>query len=840
MGDSDKDREKATLLDASQAASAVTVIKPDSLKQTPSIVVSALRNVPPPPTRLLNAPLQAVQSLSQSTAVGHPNIPKQVVAVNRQSLGETIAVANRLNTNATTYHIPRGPAAVASISVPRATIATPINIRNSVAGLQTIPVTSISNTSNFVSGIGVLNRGNGSWIVTTASTVPTKPSPATLTSFVPSRPPTLSGTAVSHSSPNFITTRLSAPPNSREPGMRPVLFHASQRPPQLNESKSYLAKSGVGMVPMRTSLGAGQTLVYTGPGGQNSVVTQPPSTVPRLAPSIVSLPVLAPVLKNASHQNTGPKVITQPAHGLTMQIASVSVAQQPNLSISKPVGFPISSNVSITQSAPSQLGPSVLASRVLPTSNVPPASTISLPPGLNVSKEVIPIQSSGSQPLFIQTPHKPAPSPSIPSSSGPGPYFSQETTSGFPVVSRSFPPITTVSGTPPSTQPVPTLRPIQHDNIPSNVSLGQSSVPPVRTLNVGMVVESSRVITQPYITPESSSCYNPPLGNVSQSTTQADGQPSQIVKQNASPRPSILRKRETDGSPLKAQKNLTPILASFGVTTPAQNRDSRDNRDLTSPPPSPKRPDSGGQSSGGSTTISATSSPVLGGTDSPPIKTEPVAPPIEEDRPVEMSPRKKPRKQLLTSNDTLDSKFSEEEMEFISEDKIKKEVKEESNEDGKSCQVKRPNISLLSSYRHAWKSRYHHFLRYSDVKPRDDRRPTVNDIASHKHVMQKVNGWKIHHLSSQMEDVSDLETEVLDKLSDLLQALEKKSDQDTEKEFNHVCELIKGNIQRSKVIKDQMEEAKSQVMKIFDHKDYVKDIISRCASKRAIKKREKY
>lgn len=77
---------------------------------------------------------------------------------------------------------------------------------------------------------------------------------------------------------------------------------------QLNESKSYLAKSGVGMVPMRTSLGAGQTLVYTGPGGQNSVVTQPPSTVPRLAPSIVSLPVLAPVLKNASHQNTGPKV----------------------------------------------------------------------------------------------------------------------------------------------------------------------------------------------------------------------------------------------------------------------------------------------------------------------------------------------------------------------------------------------------------------------------------------------------------------------------------------------------------------------------------------------------
>lgn len=66
---------------------------------------------------------------------------------------------------------------------------------------------------------------------------------------------------------------------------------------------------------------------------------------------------------------------------------------------------------------------------------------------------------------------------------------------------------------------------------------------------------------------------------------------------------------------------------------------------------------------------------------------------------------------------------------------------------------KRCSISLLSSYRHTWKSRHHHFLRYSDVKPKEERRPTVSDIANQKQVLQKVNGWKVYHISTQMEDL---------------------------------------------------------------------------------------
>lgn len=51
--------------------------------------------------------------------------------------------------------------------------------------------------------------------------------------------------------------------------------------------------------------------------------------------------------------------------------------------------------------------------------------------------------------------------------------------------------------------------------------------------------------------------------------------------------------------------------------------------------------------------------------------------------------------------------------------------------------------------------------------------------------------------------------------------------------------MLQGNIQRSKVITDQLQEAKSQIMKIFDHKGHVTDIINRCANKRSTKKRDR-
>ncbi|CAH1976240.1 unnamed protein product [Acanthoscelides obtectus] len=319
-------------------------------------------------------------------------------------------------------------------------------------------------------------------------------------------------------------------------------------------------------------------------------------------------------------------------------------------------------------------------------------------------------------------------------------------------------------------------------------------------------------------------------------------QQAALTKVTSSPRPSILRKRDHEGTPLKAAKNLQPMLA----TLPSAQQQ-------VAPPLSPpSRPDSrgNGHSSGGSTTISATSSPGLAEINDDSNHATVVNNIKEEEEskpPVEMSPRKKPRKQQLTGND-LDE--HNDDMQFISENTVKKE--HEDSDGNHSDEIKDRNsetcvtvrkpapVSLLNSYRQNWKATHNHYLRHSDVKPKDERRPTIMDLANQCRVQEKINGWKIHHLTTQMEDLADQEEGVYNQLTELLKCTESEENcRQYDKEINRVNELIKGNLQRVKIINDGMKEAKSQIMKIFDHKVHVMDIINRCASKRNFKKREK-
>ncbi|XP_069684282.1 histone deacetylase complex subunit SAP130-A-like isoform X1 [Periplaneta americana] len=581
-----------------------------------------------------------------------------------------------------------------------------------------------------------------------------------------------------------------------------------------------------------------------------------------------------------AHQSLGPKVITQPAHGPPIQITQVPVSSvSGKLPQSLHNVTPLQTAIAITTGATRTVAYTATTTvttcvsgirpvTVATTSTIPVAKVFPQAVGMgreqigtnSVSEVTLPVhaiqtpQTGQQQPqqtivatqqaisqatsVYIQTSHRTSPAPTstqasvdrsnttLPTYTLPTTYY-YETSSGYQVagvgsslVARPYNP-----GSPYAVQTTttPALRPGVTTHQVHGIVTGTQ---PVR-FNPVMVVDPSRTsmpVHSSFVTE----------GTLVQAEGSVLGQSNQIQptsKPNASPRPSILRKRDNEGSPMKAQKNLAPVLAALSSGAPVS-------------PPSPRRPDSrgnGGNSSGGSTTISATSSPGLGeaGDDSlPPIKQEPVE---EGERPpVEMSPRKKPRKQQLTGNELHEPKFSEDEMEFISEEKIKKEVKEVSEEYEEKIYIpKRPNISLINSYRHTWKSRHNHYLRYSDVKPKDERRPTVTDLANQKQVLQKLNGWKIYHLSTQMEDLSDLEMQVFEKLTAMLKVMEKKTGKELDKDVNRVNELIKGNIQRSKVIKDQMQEAKSQVMKIFDHKSHVTDIISRCANKRSLKKRDK-
>lgn len=54
--------------------------------------------------------------------------------------------------------------------------------------------------------------------------------------------------------------------------------------------------------------------------------------------------------------------------------------------------------------------------------------------------------------------------------------------------------------------------------------------------------------------------------------------------------------------------------------------------------------------------------------------------------------------------------------------------------------------------------------------------------------------------------------------------------------LHRVCELLKGNIQRSQIVCGGVAEARTNVMRVFQHKSRVSDILARQADKRCFKK----
>ncbi|XP_075973718.1 sin3A-associated protein 130 isoform X3 [Anticarsia gemmatalis] len=263
-----------------------------------------------------------------------------------------------------------------------------------------------------------------------------------------------------------------------------------------------------------------------------------------------------------------------------------------------------------------------------------------------------------------------------------------------------------------------------------------------------------------------------------------------IPTQPVLPRPSILRKRDLDGSPTKS---------AGGYLRP----ESTGWEDV---------PGACGTGSGGSTTISASSSPAP--------DDEPEPPRLDPD----LSPRKKPRKQILT-NEVRQCDFQGEEppptpppVTF-------------------NPPPKRPLLS--SSYVCGWRSTALHFTRPADVRRREPRPRDIVAIASQKHVLTSAEGWKVHHLTAQMDDLMSLESDVGEQLAGLLRALETASGRALSALQPHshtLLELLKGNIQRSKIVCEGIQEAREDILRVFTHRTFVSDILTRQADKRCFRK----
>ncbi|XP_028178003.1 nascent polypeptide-associated complex subunit alpha, muscle-specific form isoform X5 [Ostrinia furnacalis] len=312
--------------------------------------------------------------------------------------------------------------------------------------------------------------------------------------------------------------------------------------------------------------------------------------------------------------------------------------------------------------------------------------------------------------------------------------------------------------------------------------------------------------------------HQPPASTVSTVTVIPESRPPPTSVQTTPvvPRPSILRKRDIEGSPTKPTNVVPPapvgqVSVAPVTLTPLPLPVSVNNTCYRSEGTWEDVNRGGGPGSGGSTTISASSSP---------------APDDEPDLPRmdDVSPRKKPRKQMLT-NEVRQCDFTPD------------ETPPTPPPVNINPPPKRPLLS--SSYVCGWRGTALHFTRPADVRRREPRAKDILAIASQKHVLTSAEGWKVHHLTAQMDDLVSLEADVGEQLSGVLRALETASGRALSALQPHshtLLELLKGNIQRSKIVCEGIQEAREDILRVFTHRNFVSEILTRQADKRCFRK----
>uniref|UniRef100_A0A5F9CXV3 Sin3A associated protein 130 n=1 Tax=Oryctolagus cuniculus TaxID=9986 RepID=A0A5F9CXV3_RABIT len=203
----------------------------------------------------------------------------------------------------------------------------------------------------------------------------------------------------------------------------------------------------------------------------------------------------------------------------------------------------------------------------------------------------------------------------------------------------------------------------------------------------------------------------------------------------------------------------------------------------------------------------------------PPLATNTVSPSLAllannlsmpaSDLPPGASPRKKPRKQqhvisteegdMMETNSTDDEKSTAKSL-LVKAEKRKSPPKEYIDEEGvRYVPVRpRPPITLLRHYRNPWKAAYHHFQRYSDVRVKEEKKAMLQEIANQKGVSCRAQGWKVHLCAAQL--------------------------------------LQLGNMQRCKLVMDQISEARDSMLKVLDHKDRVLKLLNKNGTAKKVSK----
>uniref|UniRef100_A0A665UL07 Sin3A-associated protein a n=1 Tax=Echeneis naucrates TaxID=173247 RepID=A0A665UL07_ECHNA len=202
------------------------------------------------------------------------------------------------------------------------------------------------------------------------------------------------------------------------------------------------------------------------------------------------------------------------------------------------------------------------------------------------------------------------------------------------------------------------------------------------------------------------------------------------------------------------------------------------------------------------------------------------------------SPRKKPRKQqhvisteeseMMETNSTDEEKAPGRPITGRAE-RCESPPREYVDEEGvRYVPVRpRPPVTLLRHYRNPWKAAYHHFQRYSDIRVKEEKKGTLQDMANQRGVACRAQGWKIHLCAAQLRQLSSLEHDVYSRLSTLQEGLIPKKRAGADDDLHRINELIQGNMQRCKLVMDQVTEARDTMMKVLDHKEKVLKLLNK-------------
>ncbi|XP_070098372.1 histone deacetylase complex subunit SAP130 isoform X17 [Equus przewalskii] len=241
----------------------------------------------------------------------------------------------------------------------------------------------------------------------------------------------------------------------------------------------------------------------------------------------------------------------------------------------------------------------------------------------------------------------------------------------------------------------------------------------------------------------------------------------------------------------------------------------------------------------------------------PPLATNTVSPSLAllannlsmptSDLPPGASPRKKPRKQqhvisteegdMMETNSTDDEKSTAKSL-LVKAEKRKSPPKEYIDEEGvRYVPVRpRPPITLLRHYRNPWKAAYHHFQRYSDVRVKEEKKAMLQEIANQKGVSCRAQGWKVHLCAAQLLQLTNLEHDVYERLTTLQEGIIPKKKAATDDDLHRINELIQGNMQRCKLVMDQISEARDSMLKVLDHKDRVLKLLNKNGTVKKVSK----